>query len=680
MPERSSSEHLCERCVQYLDIAFAAICGEYRATKNMGRKQSMASTPGLEQARLVLEKSGRVPTGAVADPIARSWARCVARGLDPRVEPRGAVISFAEVKVKRERSSILRRLALAEMQLLYSQIAGSDFMIAFADPEGVVLDTISDNCFATSSAGRVIVPGSVWREEERGTNALGLAVMSAAPAAIHGREHFFLAHGRLSCMAVPIFDPAGTIAGIIDASCSNEARQQHTHALLRMAAAEIENGLMLQDRSSQIILAFHPRMEYLDTLSAGLVTFAVDGAVNAINRPGRNLLSGLDITLGCAFEDLFDARFGATMDTLRGDGVVRVRDRAGSAVYIVARHMSARNSAPALARRPSEPSRILPAVADIGFVCDDPALRARMKDLPAAARARMSVHIQGETGTGKELMARYVHAVSGRSGEFVAVNCGAIPEQLFIAELFGHERGAYTNARNEGAPGLARLADKGTLFLDEVADIPLAAQTALLRFLDSMEVRPVGGHKTIKVDVQIVSATNRDLREDIARRQFRGDLFYRLNAFAIELPALRDRRDFAAIVRDLLERNAPETTITDEAIERLRQRPWPGNIRELRAFLLRMAITAEPGYLDEMSIAASGIESDVCAECAQHALSRKKCREIRETYCASGGNVSRTARVLGVSRTTVYKHIETANAGAEPGQAPLPMRKGGSRA
>jgi sigma-54 dependent transcriptional regulator, acetoin dehydrogenase operon transcriptional activator AcoR len=656
-PNRARAERRSEKLVQFLHIARGIICEEYETKTNIWEKQGLAPVPGLDGARAALESSGRFPAEALTEVVARSWERCVARGLDPTAEPRSVLLPFTEVKAKRERNSILRRLALAEMQQLYAQIAGSDFMIAFADPEGVVLDTISDSRFAASRAGRNIVPGSVWCEEESGTNALGLAVMSAAPAAIYGREHFFASHGQLSCMAVPIFDPAGEVAGIIDASCSNEARQQHTHALLRMAATEIENGLIFRDRSSSIILAFHPRMEYVDTLSAGLVTLTAHGEVRAINRPGRALLSGLALA-EASFEDLFDARFGATMDSLLGDGVVRVRDRAGSAVYIVVRHMTARGNAPALQHHPAMPSRILPAIADVGFVCDDPILRKNMDGLAFATKARMTVHIRGETGTGKELMARHVHAVSGRNGEFVAVNCGAIPEQLFVSELFGHERGAYTNARNDGSPGLIRIADKGTLFLDEVADIPLAAQTALLRFLDSMEIRPVGGQKAMKVDVQIVSATNRDLREQIVLRNFRNDLFYRLNALTIELPALRDRHDFAAIVRHLLEKSAPATSITDEAITCLRERPWPGNIRELQAYLLRMIIAVGTNYLDETAIAADGDIWDVCTECASNSLNRIKCRQIRETYAANGSNISSTARSLGISRTTVYKHVD----------------------
>jgi transcriptional regulator with PAS, ATPase and Fis domain len=261
-------------------------------------------------------------------------------------------------------------------------------------------------------------------------------------------------------------------------------------------------------------------------------------------------------------------------------------------------------------------------------------------------------------------MARHVHRLSGRKGEFVALNCGAVPENLFIAEIFGHERGAFTNARAEGAPGLARAANRGTLFLDEVADIPLAAQTSLLRFLDSMEVRSVGGHKAEKLDVQIVSATNRDLEEMVAQRLFRADLYYRLNAYTIRLPALRARTDFAGVVRHLMEKMAPGTPVTDAAIATLSRRKWPGNIRELKTVLQRALVRRRTDYIDEdcfdETSATPEPAPDCCEECRGRPLSRAKCQEIRAVYQQTGENISRTARELGLSRTTVYKHVRPA--------------------
>lgn len=624
----------------------------------------MQHLSGMDRARNALERGDRFPVGTLPTIVADSWQLCRQLGLDPRSEPRQSVVSFSQVGDRRERSAALRRLALAEMQLLYSQIAGSNFMIALGDAEGVVLDTISDQRFADSAPGRSIIPGSVWNESERGTNALGLAAKHHKPVAIYGREHYFSSHGHLSCMAAPILNSRGETMGLLDASCAHEARQEHTHALVRMAAAQIENGLIFQECSESFIFAFHPRIEYLDTISAGLLSVSRDGGVISLNRHGIKLLEGLPATIGSHFDELFEAGFGPAMDGLLNGGAIRIRDRTGSGLFMVCRQIGLRQTpAPAVAaaRRVLAMPRLLQDRNGPSFVCDDIAVKRSMIDIEEAATLRMPVHITGETGTGKDLMARHVHQLSGRKGEFIALNCGAVPENLFIAEIFGHERGAFTNARAEGALGLARAADRGTLFFDEVADIPSAAQTSLLRFLDSMEVRAVGGHKTHKVDVQIVSATNRDLQEMVARRAFRADLYYRLNAFTIRLPALRARSDFGGLVRHLMEDLAPGTPITDAAIAILSSRSWPGNIRELRTALQRALIRRRMEYVDEdcFNEIEATIErgEDSCDFCRPHPLSRTKCREIRSVFRATAGNTSQTARQLGLSRTTVYKHV-----------------------
>lgn len=613
---------------------------------------------GIDRARAALESGKRFPAGMLSEQVAISWERCREFGLDPRSRPRGEVIPFAQVSQRREALAALRRLALAEMQLLHSQIAGSHFTIALGDGDGVVLDTISDQQFADSEEGRAIIPGSVWREAERGTNALGLAALERQPVAIYGREHYFSSHGHLSCMAAPILNSHGEVLGLLDASCANEARQQHTHALVRMAASQIENGLMYHERSESFIFAFHPRVEYLDTLSAGLVAVSTDGQVHSLNRPGTSLLSGLPVEGRAHFEALFDASFGTVMNGLLSGGVVRVRDRAGSGLFMVCRQIGRKSQAAKRAPTPTA-APLLGAANAPDFVCDDPVLRSAIQEAADAAALAMPIHITGETGTGKDLLARHVHKLSRRKGEFIAVNCGALPESLFIAELFGHERGAFTNARSDGSPGLAKLADRGTLFLDEVADIPLAAQTAMLRFLDTMEVRAVGGQKVAKLDVQIVSATNRDLQEMVAARTFRGDLLYRLNAFTVSLPTLGSRSDFGAIVRHLVGKVAPGVAVTDAAIARLSQRDWPGNIRELNSVLQRALVRRSMDHLDEEAFeaAARTPEADACPACRGHALSERRCQEIRASFRSSNGNISLTARKLGLSRTTIYKHV-----------------------
>ncbi|WP_448956520.1 sigma-54-dependent Fis family transcriptional regulator [Labrys neptuniae] len=616
----------------------------------------MQNLSGMDRARNALERGDRLPGGFLPVPIAESWQRCRDLGLDPGLVPRGEVVPFAAVTLRRQKMESLRRLALAEMQVLYAQIAGSNLMIALADASGMVLDTISDQAFMESTAGRSIIPGSLWDEARRGTNALGLASDASQPIGVFGREHYFTCHAHLSCMAAPILDSHGQVLGLLDASCANEARQQHTHALVRMAAAQIENGLIFQECADNFILAFHPRAEYLDTLSAGLLALSRDGVVTALNRPGSALLSGLPVGLGARFDTLFEMSFARALDGLLRGGVVPLRDAAGSQVLMVCRQIAPGLAVRNLRREQQVPVRDKGGAVP-GFVCADEALKAAMADIGQAVAMGMPIHLTGETGTGKELMARHIHAVSGRRGEFVAVNCGALAEQLFVAEIFGHEQGAFTNARADGSIGLARQADGGTLFLDEIADIPLSAQTALLRFLDAMEVRPVGGLKVHKVDVRIVSATNRDLDEMVAGRAFRADLFYRLNGLVLHLPPLSARSDFALVVKHLLQELAPEVAITDAAIARLAQREWPGNIRELRSALQRLLMRRREALIDESCfVDAAADPSDTCPACAGRGLASRICREIRATY-RTCRNVTQTAKALGLSRTTVYKHL-----------------------
>jgi sigma-54 dependent transcriptional regulator, acetoin dehydrogenase operon transcriptional activator AcoR len=607
----------------------------------------------VDRARFALERGQRIPEAALPGSIVESWRRCLDFGLDPTASPSAVVTPFPDVARKRNASGALRGLALAEMQALHSQIAGSNFLIAFADAAGVVLDTLSDHVFADSDAGRAIIPGSVWLESARGTNALGLALTAEAPAAVYGREHFFASHGSLSCMAAPIVDPRGLLVGLLDASCANEARQQHTHALVRMAAVQVENSLIFQDRRESFILAFHPRGEFLDTLSAGLIAASADGEVLSVNRAGAALLAGLPARSGADFGALFDRRFGVALTEMLNDGIVRIRDRAGSSVLMACRRIGLKRA------RSIAPSGPQSANRQPTFVSSDPRVAGSIAELSEALALRMPVHIFGETGVGKELMARHAHDLTGRRGKFIALNCGAVPESLFVAELFGHERGAFTSARAEGALGLARQADGGTLFLDEVSDIPLAAQTVLLRFLDSGEIRPVGGRADLRVDVQIVSAANRPLADLVRARLFREDLMFRLNAYTIELPPLRTRTDFAEITRRLLIDLTPQASITEEAIAALSRRPWPGNIRELRHALQRALLRRKGETIDEdcLDESPSADPARSCPSCRASPIDRRFCEEIEAAHRLAGGNIAATARKLGLSRTTVYTHL-----------------------
>jgi len=294
------------------------------------------------------------------------------------------------------------------------------------------------------------------------------------------------------------------------------------------------------------------------------------------------------------------------------------------------------------------------------MVADYPAVVATLRMAEAAVRLRVPILIQGETGSGKELLARHAHVSSGRRGAFVAVNCGALPAELFEAELFGYVGGAFTGARREGNSGLIVSADGGTLLLDEVVELPLPLQAALLRFLDDRLVRPVGGRDARHVDVQLLAATHADLEAEVAARRFREDLLHRLNIVRLTLPPLREREDFAAVCRSVLSAIDPQARISDDALLPLSRLPWRGNMRELRALLTRALLMHDTGQLDAsdfgtaFSAAQPGATPVVSG---QSALQQAALHRVLSEFERTGHSVSQTSRNLGISRTTVYRYL-----------------------
>jgi two-component system response regulator AtoC len=290
-----------------------------------------------------------------------------------------------------------------------------------------------------------------------------------------------------------------------------------------------------------------------------------------------------------------------------------------------------------------------------------------------AARAEANILVQGESGTGKELVARAIHANSARAAEvFVPVDCAALPENLLESELFGHERGAFTGA-DRIKPGMFEVADRGTLFLDEVGELPLGLQAKLLRAVQEREIRRVGATKTIPVDVRLVAATNRDLAESVRKREFREDLFYRLNVIPIVLPPLRDRAgDVPLLAYHFLgrygrNRERPLEGIEPEALAALEGYPWPGNIRELQNAIERACVLADgPALrLRDLGEHVRGRGRAAPAAASGALLPFRDAREawlraftseyLTDLLRQHGGNVSQAARTAGVDRKTLHR-------------------------
>jgi transcriptional regulator of acetoin/glycerol metabolism len=292
-------------------------------------------------------------------------------------------------------------------------------------------------------------------------------------------------------------------------------------------------------------------------------------------------------------------------------------------------------------------------------------LATQFAALAQIAPSNVPVLVRGETGTGKELIARALHELSGRRGPFVAVNCGALPPNLIEAELFGHRRGAFTNAVGERL-GLIRSADNGTLFLDEIGELPPTSQAAFLRVLQESEVTPIGGDTPVKVDVRLCAATLRDLEELVEAGSFRRDLYARLYGFSIELPPLRDRRvDLGLLIRRLVSSTtrAKGAVLTQPALRALVRHDWPMNVRELEKVLASAVALAggkaiDLGHFPEALRRARQSKPAAEAMPSVEPSSQAGLRErLVELLALHGGNVIAVGEAMGTRRTQVYRWI-----------------------
>jgi transcriptional regulator with GAF, ATPase, and Fis domain len=324
--------------------------------------------------------------------------------------------------------------------------------------------------------------------------------------------------------------------------------------------------------------------------------------------------------------------------------------------------------APSCAPRPAETPLPPPVDHPLGLVGKSASLQTRLRSIRKVASSEFPVLVEGETGCGKELVSRGIHDLSSRNGRpFVVVNCGAISSELIESELFGHEKGAFTGATAQ-RKGAFEIADSGSIFLDEIGELPLALQPKLLRVLEQKEFKRVGGNESILTDVRILAATNRNLREEIRNKTFRDDLYFRIGAITLEIPPLRERReDIPLIARHFLESIPPGRgntlpALSDDAAAFLATLDWPGNIRELRNAMHRAVVMSEGTALSAADFAFLRSDDSPSPGADQgDALTRWELSEktsIQAELIRQQWNKTATARSLGIAKSTLFEKLK----------------------
>lgn len=605
------------------------------------------------QARRILEKSGIVVGPELREDISASWKRCLSSGMSPTGGGQDAVLDFSRFQEEKQRFERGLRFARPEMEFLGAQVTGYNYLIAFGAPDGTVLDALTDTEAASGKLAQTIIPGSLWMETLRGTNALGLAAALGKQATVLGPEHFFSENGDISCIAAPVFNGDGSIAGILDVTAPVSNRELHTAALVKMASLNVSNRLFIEDFREELVVLCHPREEYLSTQSAGMMAFDPDGRLVGANAAARDILGRALDQEGQSFSGIFLDGFGAMVDRIRAGQCVQLKDRHGASVYVRLRP-TRRWSGQAAGAGLSSAVRV-PAMQEKSPTGDiqrgavsvaDDFLMQHIETSARAATSGLPVLIRGRSGCGLSTTAQAIHHRLHPEARLVELDCALLESSQLDFSL----RGQTVNGDPVRGP-LLEAEGAATLVLDGIEDLGPRALPIVKR-LQAQLPRPSRGRDTSWALLAIRRGAAPETPPDV-------DDFW---GHAFVVPPVSQRRDLAQIVARVLSEVAPEADVGPAVVTRLREIGDGLSFYVLRRLLFQLTRN-DPGR----SISVEALNGllpwmapmrKVCPSCAGHPSKEARCRQIRSALRDCDGNISLAARRLGVSRTTIYKHLE----------------------
>lgn len=608
----------------------------------------MASLSASNHVARVLSVANHVADVDASSRIANSWRRClIAHKLDPARQGPPQTLTESEIRHVAAPMEETIRLLTPELDDLARVLRDAGYCVNLADANATMLfSRLPGEADARMLMDWKIYTGSNFAETFEGTNGLGTALAEQKPILVHRDEHFRAQWHMFSCAVAPLFDQAGRLAGAVNITSCREDLERTAHQLalaVTMEATRRMEGAIFRDHFRNAWIATVP-----DNGGSGLLAYDDDRRIVGACRSARALLGLTDGLIASGIDLSRYIKLGHPRDV---DELVELR-RADGRPLGQSQIAPPRRARSSTLRRDASADRIDALHRLAGR---DPGLVKSVKRLRSIGDHNLPVLLHGETGVGKDVFARAIHAASNRArNNYVALNCAAMPESLIDAELFGYEAGAFTGARRDGSKGLIVQADGGTLFLDEIGDMQIALQTRLLRVLENREVWPLGALKPMPVDIRLISATHRDLGRMAEEGAFRADLYFRLRGMEVHLPALRERADRDDIIRQVAIEEAPNCRLSAEAWTQLAAYPYPGNMRQLRHVLRLAGCTAEDGVITDADLDLppfGGRTAETDLEAAERAM-------IIEALCKHGGRVTEAARTLKLSRATLYRKIK----------------------
>ncbi|HQA49377.1 MAG TPA: sigma 54-interacting transcriptional regulator [Syntrophomonadaceae bacterium] len=618
--------------------------------------------------------------------VLESWRRCYDYGLDYNVYNYGPVLDKLTLQEKMHQKDLL--LKAADPYICQLEAMLSDAIILLSDEEGAMLRVIEGNEMLRKQNERFnLVPGSVWNESTVGTCAHCISLIQGTPMQICGPEHYFEKYEEISCSSAPIFDINYNLAGSLCVVTSSFSKQssQSLGLVVSMAWA-VQN---------QFQIALHNDL-------FNLTLQKTDSALMAINKSG--IITKANLVAQQMFVEITQDLIGTHVDQILGeqpliksvlesgkpieDAEIEI-DRLNQRVVVsFAKPLNdycgnnlgcivALKRINRIKNRETRRDGLNTRFTFDKIIGSSPPIKKVIEIARKFAHLDANILIQGESGTGKEMFAQAIHHESRSSGPFVAVNCGAIPANLIESELFGYEGGSFTGAERRGRAGKLELADGGTLFLDEIGDMPLELQPVLLRVLEEKRLMRIGGNRYIPVNFRLITATNKNLYEQVENNQFRQDLYYRLKVLQIDIPPLRDRSsDILELANYFIRVIAQKQLIvppvlSDLATIYLLNYHWPGNVRQLENSMLYAVNVCEDNIIrpeDLPQEITSGIDLNLPVNTGTQLhmaqpltnLSMKDMERIMITQALEQTkyNVSEAAVLLGMSRSTLYRKIK----------------------
>ncbi|KOA18688.1 acetoin dehydrogenase operon transcriptional activator AcoR [Clostridium homopropionicum DSM 5847] len=609
-----------------------------------------------------------------------SHERCISKGIVQDNPFSSKIIEGEELKQVLDINKELIQIAAPFMNHLYDFVKGSGFFSLLCDSEGCILNSIGDENILSEAEKLKMIKGAYMDEIHIGTNAMSVAISEKVPVQISGEEHFISVYHKWTCCAAPIRDSFGSTIGIIDLTGYVGNVHKHTLGMVVAAANAIEKMLQINKYNKMLQLSNKRLETTFHSISSGILTCDMMGNIISMNKQVIRILgySELDIRKMKIYDFIenwsdIESRIDDNVNVINEDTYIKGRWNKLQytlTIYPIYDSSMKLHEITLLINELKFSRKIAGKILGGQAVYTFDEVIGKNKNLMQTidyakkiASSRSTVLITGESGTGKEVFAQAIHNYSNRKNEaFIALNCGAIPRTLIESELFGYEDGSFTGAKKGGNAGKFEIAEGGTIFLDEIGEMPIDMQTKLLRVIEEGKITRIGSSKTIPIDVRIIAATNKDLKKEIERGNFRKDLYYRLHVLPIYLPPLRERKDdIEELINYYMKKtseklNKKEIKLTEEHMRYLIEYDWPGNVRELEN-VVELMINSEEIRLEfsEKTIRIQETYDSFTPDLSLDAIEKQ---HIMRIINDSKGNLTLAAKVLNIGRNTLYRKME----------------------